>query len=617
MPPRMAGSGNVVYRENEMKVLMRLVTSAAALCLAVSAVNAQDAAPDVPGKRTVTNFVPATEEILNDPSPNDWLMMRGNYGKWGFSSLDQINRETVSGMTLVWARAMTVGVNQVEPLIYNGVMYLANFGNTIQAIDAASGDLIWEYKREQLTVNYAEGPLRSSRGQRHRSIALWEDKIITVTQENAVLALDARTGQAVWETNRGGDGHVAAPTGPIVVGGMVITGGSCQTAPFGCYVTGHDVNSGEEIWRNEIIPRPGEPGDETWGGVPFESRWCTGVWGQLTYDPELDLLFYGSTGICPASETQRGNPGATLAGTNTRYAVRPETGEIVWSRQLLPQDSWDSECTFEMMVVDTPIHPDPNAQAMMAINPNAASDSRRVLTGMPCKNPVFWTLDAATGEFLYARATWDQAQNIYTDILDDGTPVMNEDVMLKVVGQEYFYCTSFGGGRDWPSGAYDPTRNVHFQQTLDQCTYLTARADREATPEYSYNTNNRPVINPAKDNDLVSRITAVDVETGDTKWIWEGRAVNYIPTLATAGGLLFNGTHDRYFNAHDADTGEIVWRTRLNASISGGIATYAVGGRQFIAVVAGTPGGNPVYNLVPEADFVSGSNTVFVFALPE
>ena len=161
-------------------------------------------------------------------------------------------------------------------------------------------------------------------GQRKRSISLYGDYVIFATWDNFVVALDARTGRRVWQSNRGGDLYVQNSSGPIVANGMVVAGSTCQVAGHGCYVTGHDVRNGEELWRNEMIPRPGQPGDETWGGAPFEKRWMTGVWGQLTYDPELDLLYYGSSGAGPASEVQRGTIGGTMAGSNTRWAVKPK-----------------------------------------------------------------------------------------------------------------------------------------------------------------------------------------------------------------------------------------------------------------------------------------------------
>ena len=318
-----------------------------ALCVSGQAQNSPTPSAPAATGRTVQSFVPITDEMMRAPKPENWMMMRGNYQGWGYSTLDQINKSNVKGLQLVWARVMEPGINEATPLVYNGVMYLGNPGDVIQAIDATNGDLIWEYRRPLPEVS----SIHAIHGQRKRSIAIYGDRVYFVSWDNYVVALDARTGQLAWQTNRGGEYYVSNSTGPIVVNGMVLAGSTCQVAGFGCYVTAHDAKTGEELWRNTMIPRPGEPGDETWAGSPFESRWMTGVWGHLTYDPELDLLFYGSSGVGPASETQRNMPGATMAGTDTRYAVKPKTGQIVWKHQVLPRDNWDQECTFEMMVM--------------------------------------------------------------------------------------------------------------------------------------------------------------------------------------------------------------------------------------------------------------------------
>jgi alcohol dehydrogenase (cytochrome c) len=294
-------------------------------------------------------------------------MYRGNYGGWGYSPLDQVNKTNVKNLQLAWSRVMEPGSNEITPIVYNGVMYLGNPGDVIQALDATTGDLIWEYRhplppRESFPITL---------GQRKRSIALYGNFVIFATWDNFIVGLDARTGQRMWQSNRGGNLFVQNSSGPIVANGMVIAGSTCQVAGFGCYVTGHDARNGEELWRNEFIPKPGEPGDETWGGAPYDKRWMTGAWGHLTYDPDLDLVYYGSSGVAPASEAQRNAPGATLAGTDTRFAVHPKTGEIVWKHQTLPRDNWDQECTFEMMVINTPVNPDARAAGMMSINPDA------------------------------------------------------------------------------------------------------------------------------------------------------------------------------------------------------------------------------------------------------
>jgi alcohol dehydrogenase (cytochrome c) len=568
-------------------------------------------APPMPtaATRTVANFIPVTDEMMRAPKSEDWLLHRGNYQGWGYSGLDQINKTNVKNLQLVWARVMEPGINEASPIVYNGIMYLGNPSDVIQAIDAANGDLLWEHRRTLPDVSQ----LHAIHGQRKRSIALYNDRVYFVSWDNFVVALDARTGQVVWQTNRGGDYYASNSSGPIVVNGVVIAGSTCQLAGFGCFVTGHDARTGEELWRNTLIPRPGQPGDETWAGSPFESRWMTGVWGQLTYDPELDLVYYGSSGVGPASEAQRNMPGATMAGTDTRFAVRPKTGEIVWNHQVLPRDNWDQECTFEMMVINTAVNPDAAATGMLSVNPDARRGPRKTLTGMPCKTGIAWSFDAANGEFLWAKAT--TMQNLVDKIDGKGLVTVNENVVLKDVGKTYFMCPTYNGGRDWPSGAYNPKTNVMYFQLANLCTDTKARGDRDPAPQYTYNTQNDTKFAPGKDK--VGRIDAISVETGKTLWSWETRAANYSPILATGGGLLFNGGMDRYLRAFAADTGEVLWQTRLASQAAGHTVTYSVEGRQYIAIPAGG-GVNAVgTRMTPEADMPSGGNAVYVFALPQ
>jgi len=598
-----------------MKRAVGLLTIASAAFLIASEAVAQG---------PMDKFVPVTQEYLNNPDPADWPMLGGNMAHWNYSSLDQITRENIGSLQLVWARQMptTGGRAATSPLISRGIMYLISPNDAIVAVDAVTGSRIWEYRRELPKTGEEPGLIRHNYSGPKRGLALYGDKIFTVASDNAVIALDARTGKIAWEVFRGGDGYVANTSGPIIANGILIAGGSCQNAPFGCYVTGHDIKTGKELWRNEVIPHPGKAGDETWGGTTFESRWCTGVWGQIVYDPVLNLVQYGSTGICPASDYQRGVAGknATLAGTNTRWAVRPETGEIVWRRQLLPQDNWDQECTFEMMLVDTPMHPNPNAEAMLAANPKIATDKVRALIGMPCKNPVFWSLDAKTGEFFYARETFRGAQNLY-DKIDPvtGLATMNQALVYDRPGKKITYCSSHSGGRDGHvAPAYDPKRNIMIQATGNICTTGNARDNRRPTPAFTYNVDERQVQNPnvapMEDGQYpVGRITAVDVATGNTVWQYLQRPYNYSAVLATAGGLVFNGDAARYFFALDVDTGKKVWEVRLGSMCCGYPVSYSVDGRQFIAVVAGY-GRN---SLTPEIDSVAGQNMIYVFALPK
>ena len=588
-----------------MRCTMSLLTAAALLC-ALGLTGAAQAPTRT--ARTVPNFVTLTDQLLRTPKPEDWVIHRGNYQSWGYSPLDQINKSNVKNLQLVWSRAMEPGINQMTPLVYNGVMYLGNPGDVIQAIDAASGDLIWQYRQEQPPA--ASFP--ANYGQRKRSIALYGDNVYFVSWDNTVVALDARTGKLVWQTNRGGNLLVQNSSGPIVANGVVVAGSSCQVAGFGCYVTGHDAKTGKELWRNELIPRPGQPGDETWAGSPFESRWMTGVWGQLTYDPELDLVYYGSSGVGPASEAERKMPGATMAGTNTRFAVRPKTGEVVWKHQVLPRDNWDQECTFEMMIINTPVNP--SSAGMLAVNPNVSGGRRKTLTGVPCKTGIAWSFDAASGEFLWAKPTVEQ--NIVERINEKGLVTVNENSVLKELGKTYHICPTYNGGRDWPQGAYSPKTNVMYMPLSNLCIESTARTDRPSAPSNVYNTNN--VGRFAAGKDKVGRIDAISVETGKTLWSWETRVTNYSPILATGGGLLFNGSMDRYLRALDADKGQVLWQTRLPSQVVGGAVAFSINRRQYIAVAAG--GGTLAaigVSMTPEADTLGGGNAVYVFALPQ
>jgi alcohol dehydrogenase (cytochrome c) len=240
-----------------------LLSAATLLCILGSVGHAQAPAPTA-AQKTVPNFLPITDQMMRAPRPEDWLMYRGNYQGWGYSALDQINKGNVKNLQLVWSRVMEPGSNEITPIVYNGVMYLGNPGDVIQAIDATTGDIIWEYRHPL--------PPRQSfpfaLGQRKRSIALNGDYVIFATWDNYVVGLDAKTGKRMWQSNRGGDLLVQNSTGPIVASGMVIVGSTCQNTGHGCYVTGHDARNGEELWRNEFIPKPGEPGDETWGSAP-------------------------------------------------------------------------------------------------------------------------------------------------------------------------------------------------------------------------------------------------------------------------------------------------------------------------------------------------------------
>ena len=247
-----------------------------------------------------TDFVPVTDAMLQAPAPEDWLMWRRTLNSWGYSPLDEIARENVGELRMVWTRALTDGFQSGTPLVYDAVMYMPNPKDVIQAIDAATGDLIWENRRQLPD----DDDLRDGVFGNNRNIAIYNQLIIDTSMDAHVFALSALTGELVWENP--GRGQCGEPARTRLRSdhchGKAITGRSCvsRRGPEGCVVTAHDAKTGEELWRRHLIPAPGEPGSDTWGDVAYEDRKHVGAWMVPSYDPTLNLIFVGTSVTSPA-----------------------------------------------------------------------------------------------------------------------------------------------------------------------------------------------------------------------------------------------------------------------------------------------------------------------------
>jgi alcohol dehydrogenase (cytochrome c) len=580
----------------------------------------------------VRDFVPVSAEALRSPDPADWPMFRRTYDGWAYSPLDQINKENVARLQLAWSRAMEPGGQYTTPLVYRGVMYVANPGDTIQALDAATGDLIWEFQwdgppappaapgsqaaRAAAGGEEAGSPVRASRrGRNPRSLAIYQDRIFHVTRDRHIIAIDARKGSLVWhtaETGRG-IGHMA---GPIVADGKVVTGRSCAATggPEICYIAAHDAASGREVWRVYTIPRPGEPGDETWGGLPYDRRRHVGTWGPGSYDPDLNLVYWGTSVPAPSLERLRGTPGQDVLYSNSTLAIDARTGRLVWHFQHLPRDNWDLDHVFERILIDVPVAPD--AREVPWINPALRRGERRqVVTGIPGKTGIVYTLDRKTGEFLWARETIHQ--NVITGIdARTGRATINESLIVEPF-VETFVCPSLGGGKDWPAGAYSPRTGLMYQPQQNMCMQLMGSTERP-TPADGYATSWIIVEDPtvtAKPYP-VGRIDATSVETGRNAWLHQRRAGILGTLVATGGGLVFGGDANRRFTAFDDATGAVLWETALTGPVTGSAVSYAVAGEQYIAVPVGGDTASPekrVLGLHPEIKPPQGSNALFVF----
>ncbi len=567
------------------------------------------------------DFVPVTDTILQNPDDGDWLMWRRTLNGWGYSPLDQIDRSNVGRLRLAWARAMERGTGESTPLAYDGMLYVPNTGDVIQAIDGATGDLQWEYRRDlpEDVYEYVGGNARNS-----RNIAIYDRYIINTSDDDYAFALDATTGEIAWETLIFDYKEIPAghSSGPIIADGRVISGRSCRPlgGPESCVIVAHDARTGEELWRRRTVPAPGEPGDETWGGVPYEQRIHVGTWMPASYDPELRLIFQGTSVTSPAPKFLLGGIENKHLYHNSTLAIEVETGEIRWYYQHL-NDHWDLDHPFERLLVDTAVAPDPDAVSW--INPRIRSgEVRKVVTGVPGKTGVVYTLDRETGEFLWATPTI--SQNVITNI-DGATGAVTEnaEVTFTALGQEVLACPTWAGGKDWEAGAYSPLTNTMYMPLRNTCARMLAtdnvRSERARALTAGgqggleiYALAARHQITPGTDQ--VGTIHAVSAETGRTQWLYEQRA-GTMSLATTGGGLVFGGDANGRFRAFDQETGEVLWEINLGSPVVGYPISYAVDGRQYVAVNTGAGGGVSV-RLTPELQPSSGSN-LFVFALPE
>ena len=567
------------------------------------------------------DFTPVTDAMLQYPSDADWLMWRRTLNGWGYSPLDQITRDNVDQLQMVWTRGLVRGSQEGTPLAYDGVLYMPQASDVIHAIDAVTGDLIWEYQRNlpDDVYEFVGGNARNN-----RNIAIYDRFIVNTTDDNFAIGLDATTGQVAWETQIF-DYQVTPAghsSGPIIADGKMISGRSCRPlgGPESCVVVAHDARTGEEVWRRRTVPAPGEPGDETWGDVPFEQRIHVGTWMPPSYDPELRLIYQGTSVTSPAPKFLLGGTDLAHLYHNSTLALDVDTGEIRWYYQHL-NDHWDLDHPFERMLVDTVVTP--NNSEVSWINPRLErGEVRRVVTGIPGKTGVVYTLDRETGEFLWATPTI--SQNVISHI-DGATGAVTEntEVTFTALGQEVLACPTWAGGKDWEAGAYSPLTNTMFFPLRNTCARMLStdnpRGERELAltaggqrPLAIYSLAARHQLTPGTDN--LGTVRAISVETGETSWLYEQRAAT-MSLVATGGGLLFGGDANGRFRAFDQETGEILWEINLGSPVAGYPISFAVDGRQYIAASTGTGAGINL-RMTPELRPSTGNN-LFVFALPE
>lgn len=529
-------------------------------------------------------------ELIN-PQAEDWTHWRRSPDSHGYSPLDQINRDNVGDLTLAWVWGMENGRSQPAPLVRDGVVFIPNFGNVVQALDGASGDLLWEYRRE-----FPEG---GRQGGNLRTLALWQDQIFVATTDAHLVALDARTGAVRWDTEIADEEQGYSNTsGPIVANDVVINGitGCGRFFEQSCFITGHDARTGEELWRTFTIARPGEPGGDTWGDLPLEFRGGGDVWMTGSWDPALNLVFFGVAQAKPWMAASRGLTTEDAAlYSNSTLAIDPSDGRIVWHRQHVPGESLDMDEAFEQVLVDLFDEP-----YLFTVG----------------KSGILWKLDRRTGEFEGLQQT--VFQNVFSEVnLETGQVRYREDIQQMQIGEWLSVCPSTAGGHNWQATGYHPPTRQLVIPLSQSCMEMSPR---EITFEIGSGGNQgdrRWMPMPGTDEQF-AKLAAYDLNSMEETWSVEQRAPFLTAALTTAGGLVFIGDFDRYVHAYDVDTGEELWKTRLATSAQGFPVSYAIDGEQYIAIPAGRDGGSPWRIgsfLAPELVSPDGHNALYVFKL--
>lgn len=572
-----------------------LTASAIAFVAATTMVAAQD--------NPIDKLTPVTDEMLKSPPDGDWLMWRRTYDGWGYSPLDQINKDNVSELRLAWSWSMTPGRTQETPLAHDGIVYIQNADQVIQALDGASGDLIWEYHYE-LPDDVDPRGIRSK--------ALYGDKLIVGTRDAHLIALDAKTGQLIWDKQvANSDFGYSFSSGPLVANGVVIQGttGCGGGQPGGCFFTGHDVETGEEIWRVNTIARGDTPEGRSWNGVPLESRHGASAWITGSYDPDQNLIFAGvgqpypwnleMAGLLPPSS----DPNVTNDGlyTNSTLAIDPKTGELKWYFQHLPTDSLDLDYVYERILVDLPV--------------NGEERKLSVTTG---KIGIIEAIDRTTGEWLWHVET--APQNVVLSIdPETGKKEINPEV-IPVIGETTFNCPADPGAKAWQATAYSPRTQTLYLPTVEFCSNTTVNP---LDPGEIYTGGGRQTYSRVEHPDgdgNIGQVRAVNLVDRTEKWQYRQRPPITSATLPTGGGVVFVGSLDRKFMAFDDETGEKLWESgKLSNSLESFPITYTANGKQYVAITANFASGlGRLASLTPEIKLPSNDPiTLYVFALPD
>ncbi len=538
--------------------------------------------------KKLNKFINLTLKDINYPNANDWTSWRRTPLSHGYTPLNIINKKNVSNLKLSWSLTMAEGSNQGTPLVYNGVMFLTHPDNIIQAINAKNGNLIWEYK-----YNYKKGS--KTLGGPTRNIAIFKNKIFLATYDAHLIALDATSGELLWKTKKANyeDGYTHT-SGPVIADGIVVSGinGCERYVKDGCFITGHDPDSGKELWRTSTIALSGDPNSKSWGDTPELFRAGSDMWIAGSYDPELKLFYIGTSQAKPWVAVSRGmTPNEAALYTNSTLALNPKTGEIVWYFQHIPGETIDMEVGFERILINE-------------------NDQKFLIT--IGKDGIVWKLNRKNGAFIKLKETIKQ--DIYSDIdYKYGIVKYRDDIVNSEIDKAFSACPGIYGGHNWQSASYDNNSNIIVIPLHQLCSDMIGRKVDMSEGGGGYGGDSKTYKMP---NKKPGKIVAINSKNLNEIWSHEQEALFLTSALTTKSGLTFIGDLDRKFKAFDTLNGELLWETTLNSAVHGYPISFGINNKQYIAVTTGMGVFRALTsNLSPEIYQPEGGNTLYVFEL--
>ena len=514
-------------------------------------------------------YAPVTDARLAKPEPQNWLMYRGNYNGWGYSSLDKINAGNVKKLKLAWSSATgsTEG-HQSPPIVNNGYMYVTTPNAQVIALNAATGQEIWRFKHE-LPADLLM--LHNT----NRGVALYGDKVYVATVDSNLFALDATTGKVVWKATVGDVKALSYITlAPLAAKGKIMVGSSGGETGIRGFVAAFDANTGKEAWRTFMTAAPGEPGGDTWPGDTHKNGGAS-VWITGTYDTASNIAYWGTGNPAPWPTENR--PGDNLYSTSV-VALDVDTGKIKGHHQYHHNDAWDWDEVSAPVLIDTKI--------------NGRDVKGAVHAG---RNGYLWMLErGATGPIGFVNGVPYVQNDVFTGI-DKKTGRPSYDMAKKPgAGKAVKFCPSLWGGKDWPPEAWNPkTKLFYIPANNNLCSELPA-AD-----EITYKKGDLYIGYPidgvlgslryqSGKPSTIGELQAWDLNTGKMAWVHKFDRAIWAPLLTTGGNLVFTGgTNDKQFRAFDATNGKVLWQYSMPSGVTAVPSSFQVNGEQYIAVQAG------------------------------